>query len=69
MVERISPEKFRDKLDADENFHSIDTRSSEDFAQWHIEGAINFPHPKGEDLGPDKVDRFREIADVVRRIR
>ena len=64
MVTRISPEEFRDKLDADESFQLIDTRSNTNFTEWHIKDAINFPHPEGAELKPEDVDRIQEIAKV-----
>jgi glyoxylase-like metal-dependent hydrolase (beta-lactamase superfamily II)/rhodanese-related sulfurtransferase len=44
MADFISPEEFRDKIDRDESFHLIDTRSESDYDEWHINEAINIPY-------------------------
>jgi len=61
MVSFISPEEFRDKLDRGEDLHLIDTRSKSDFEEWHIGGAINFPHAEGKKL---EEGNLQELCDA-----
>ncbi len=58
MVEKIEPEEFRDKIDADEEFYLIDTRPEENYSEWHINGAVNFPHGEGAELGSEGLEKF-----------
>lgn len=43
MVEEISPEELKRRLDADEDVQVIDIRSSAAFESGHIPGALNVP--------------------------
>ncbi len=71
MSAAITATEFRDLQDRDEEYALVDTRPSESFESWHIEGAINYtykPHHEfdAEDfraetgLGPD--DRILTIC-------
>ncbi len=58
MVDFISPDDLRDKLDRNEDFHLIDTRKEEDFNEWHINGAINLPFSEEKSLKRDEVRKL-----------
>ena len=53
----ISPEQFRDMVDADEPFTVVDTRDEESFESWHIAGAIRYRHTGEEPLEVDRFER------------
>lgn len=66
MAEQIEPEELKKRIDSDSKFRLIDTRPKEDFAKWHINGAINFPYTPEEKLTNTSLDNFKETADVTR---
>jgi len=69
MADFISPKEFRDKIDRDESFHLIDTRSESDYDEWHINGAINIPYSEesgslDEFISSEKFDPGDQIITV-----
>ena len=69
MADFISPEEFRDKIDRDESFHLIDTRSESDYDEWHINEAINIPYSEengslDEFISSEKFDTGDQIITV-----
>ena len=64
MVDFISAEKFRDKLDLEEKFHLIDTRARADFDEWHIRGALNFPYSEERKLESEKLHEFQSSKGI-----
>jgi len=44
MVETITANQLRDRIDAGESFALLDTRPEESFEAWHIEGAIQYTY-------------------------
>lgn len=55
MADAISPELLRRRL-LEGELQLIDTRGAEDFAEWHIPGAINYPFKPDDDVDPDTLD-------------
>ena len=61
MVQEISPEEVRERLDGGEHVQVIDIRDEDDFGEGHIPGAENVPM---SDL-PNRVDEIEWSDDVV----
>jgi glyoxylase-like metal-dependent hydrolase (beta-lactamase superfamily II) len=68
MVEGITAEKLRDKIDAGEDFVLFDNRNPEDFENWHIDGAINVEYSASDDELIGDFDPHREEADEADEI-
>lgn len=62
MVEKIEAEEFGDKIDADEEFYLIDTRPEENYTEWHISEAINYPHGEGSKLEAESIEKFKKTT-------
>ena len=56
MVETISAEELRDRIDAGDQVTVVDTRDEESFENWHIPGAVHYRFRPGSEL---EVDDFR----------
>lgn len=61
MVEEVSPDDVKDRIDADEDTQIIDIRSSREYERGHIPGAINIPMAEL----PSRVDEVEWGDDVV----
>ena len=61
MVEEISPEDVKERIDASEGTQIIDIRSPADFKHGHIPGATNIPMTEL----PSRVDDVEWGDDVV----
>ena len=61
MVEEISPEDVKARIDGGEGTQIIDIRSPAEFNRGHIPGAINIPMPEL----PSRVDEVEWGDDVV----
>ena len=61
MVEEISPEDVKERIDASEGTQIIDIRSPTDFKRGHIPGATNIPMTEL----PSRVDEVEWSDDVV----
>lgn len=57
MVETISADEFRDRVDADEQFTVVDTRDDESFENWHVPGAIQYRFRPGSELDAEDFQR------------
>lgn len=60
MSQLISAEVLKDKQDTGADFFLLDTRPKEDYEEWHIRGAVNFPHSNGEDVNADGLELLRD---------
>ena len=45
MVDEVTPDDVRRKIDTDEDVQIVDIRQPEDYAEGHIPGAVNIPMP------------------------
>ena len=61
MVEEVSPEDVKERIDADEDTQIVDIRSPAEFERGHIPGAINIPMAEL----PSRVDEVEWGDDVV----
>lgn len=61
MVEELTPEEVKEKLDAGEDVQVVDIRSPEEYEDGHIPGAINVPMAEL----PSRVDDLEWGDDVV----
>jgi rhodanese-related sulfurtransferase len=62
MVESISTEELKKKLDTDEDLVLIEVLSEEDYKDEHIKGAINIPLAV---IGTEARDRFDTDTAIV----
>ncbi|MDY6774115.1 MAG: rhodanese-like domain-containing protein [Candidatus Nanohaloarchaea archaeon] len=62
MVEPLTREDLKEKMDRGEDFYLINVLSSEDFEEEHIPGSINIPL---EDIGEEAVERLERDDDIV----
>lgn len=61
MVEEVTPEEVKAKLDEEEDTQIVDIRPPEEFERGHIPGAINIPM---NEL-PRRIDEYDWRDDVV----
>ena len=61
MVEEVSPEEVKQRIDDDADTQVVDIRSPAEFERGHIPGAINIPMPEL----PRRVDEVEWSDDVV----
>ncbi|MBS3765069.1 MBL fold metallo-hydrolase [Candidatus Bipolaricaulota bacterium] len=59
MTQLISADTLKDKQDAGEDFFLLDTRPDGDYEEWHIRGAVNFPHSNGEEIDSEGLEMLR----------
>ena len=50
MTDSLTATDLRDRIDDGTNFELVDTRLADDFAGWHIDGAVNYPYKPGDDF-------------------
>ncbi|SDM54620.1 thiosulfate/3-mercaptopyruvate sulfurtransferase [Halogranum gelatinilyticum] len=53
MTDTLTATDLRDRID-DADFELVDTRLADDFAGWHIDGAVNYPYKPGDDFDPER---------------
>lgn len=58
MPAYIKPEKLKRLLDSYTHFTIVDTRSNDDFLDWHVNGAINFTFSSAENRSRDEISNF-----------
>ncbi len=63
MVQSITAEELRDKIDADDDFVLFDNRNAEDYENWHIGGAKNVEYSASDDELIGDFDQYREDVD------
>ena len=61
MVDEVTPEEVKSRIDADEDTQIVDIRSPAQFERGHIPGAINIPMAEL----PSRVDEVEWGDDVV----
>lgn len=61
MVEEVTPEDVKEKIDADEDVRIVDIRQESEFERGHIPGAVNIPM---NEL-PMRIDQHDWDGDVV----
>ena len=64
MVQEITVEELRDKLDADDDFTLFDTRGTDDYEDWHIGAAENVEYSGANDELVGDFDAYRDQLDV-----
>ncbi len=62
MVSQITAEELRDKIDSGDEVLLIDTRPSDSFESWHIEGAVNVPYHPHKGLEAKEIDRVKDLS-------
>ncbi|MDY6769312.1 MAG: rhodanese-like domain-containing protein [Candidatus Nanohaloarchaea archaeon] len=62
MVDTISRDELKEKMDAGEDFTLVNVLSPEQFEQEHIPGSINIPLDEVEQEFPDRFDRDDDIV-------
>ena len=61
MVEEVTPEEVKGKIDAGEDVQIVDIRPESEYERGHIPGAVNIPL----DRLPSEIDRHEWGDDVV----
>ena len=61
MVEEVTPEEVKEKIDAGEDVRIVDIRSDEEYEHGHIPGAVNIPMNRL----PTEIDRYDWDGAVV----
>ena len=46
MVEEVTPQDVKERIDADDDLQVVDIRQPDDYERGHIPGAINIPMPE-----------------------
>lgn len=62
MVDTISRDALKEKLDRGDDFTLVNVLAAEQFEQAHIPGSINIPL---DELGEEAPDRFDEDDEIV----
>ena len=62
MVATIGPDELKDKVIRGELFKLVDISDPADFAQGHIDGAVNFPLKKLVETASDQFRKFQQIV-------
>jgi rhodanese-related sulfurtransferase len=62
MVDAITREELKEKLDRGEEFYLVNVLSPEDFEEEHIPGSVNMPL---EEIGQEAVETFERDDDIV----
>jgi rhodanese-related sulfurtransferase len=61
MVETITAEKLKEKIENKEDFRLIEVLLPGLFDDWHIPGAINIPADDMKEIAPGRLKRDEEI--------
>ena len=61
MVETITVEKLKEKIENKEDFRLIEVLLPGLFDEWHIPGAINIPADDMKEIAPGRLKRDEEI--------
>jgi rhodanese-related sulfurtransferase len=61
MVETITAEKLKEKIENKEDFRLVEVLLPGLFDEWHIPGAINIPADDMKEIAPEILKRDEEI--------
>ncbi|MFP4201907.1 MAG: MBL fold metallo-hydrolase [Candidatus Acetothermia bacterium] len=59
MSHLIEADVLKDKLDGSKDFFILDTRPKDDYEEWHIAGAMSFPHSREDEVDQGKLEKLR----------
>ena len=62
MVEKITKEQLRDRLDKDTNLKLVNVLPKENFEEKHIPGSINIPVNQIEEKAQQRLDKDEKIV-------